>query len=82
MMLSGKARQPLDKLTRKLLRRKNGIESNSDSNILKKKFSPNNELELNWISPVRDSVRVDYNRHVNVVQVRWDQRDVHTRVRD
>ena len=57
------------------------MKSNFDSNTLKKS-SPDNELELNWISPVRDSVCVDYNRQVNAVQARWDQRDVHTRVRD
>ena len=57
------------------------MKSNFDSNTLKKS-SPDNELELNWISPVRDSVCVDYNRQINAVQARWDQRDVHTRVRD
>ena len=54
-----------------------------DSDILMKSYeSPDNELKLKWISPGRDSVRVDYNRHVRILQVCWDQGDVHTRVRD
>lgn len=59
MMVSGKIRQPLGQLTTKLLQRKNKIKSNFDPNILKKS-SPDNKLDLNWISPIRDSVRVDY----------------------
>ena len=54
---------------------------NFDSNILKK-YPPDNGLKLSWISPVRDNVCVDYNRHVKDLQVCWDQRDLHTRVRD
>ena len=42
---------------------------------------PNKQLELIWISPVRDSVYVDCNRHI-IVQERLDQSDIPTSVRD
>ena len=43
---------------------------------------PNKQLELIYISPVRDSVYVDCNRHVIIVQERQDQSDIPTSVRD
>ena len=45
---------------------------------------PHNHLKLIWISPVRDSVRVDYNRKKcqNRVGALGSERYIPTRVRD
>ena len=44
-------------------------------------LSPDNYLKLSWISPIRDSVRVDCKYHINIAH-EFAIKEMHTRVGD
>ena len=67
MMVSNEGQYVGQSLTNKLLRKKNGMRIQNFTED-KRRSLPDNHLKLNWISPVRDGIRVDYHRHVNTVQ--------------
>jgi hypothetical protein len=74
MMVSNEGQCVGQRLTNKLLRKENGMKIQISLKIRRKSI-PDNKLKLNWISPVRDCVRVNYNCHVNTEQECWDQSD-------